>query len=41
MIELSARPFLELSEVEPRAMTELSEKNYLIDIVTKFVTAHG
>ena len=34
MIELSARPFLELSEVEPWAMTELSEKNYLMNIVT-------
>ena len=30
MIELSARSFLEISEVESKTMTELSEKNFLI-----------
>jgi len=41
MIELSARSFFEISEVEPKAMAELSEKNFLIAMLQSIATAHG
>ena len=46
MIELSARSFFEISEVEPEAMAELSEKNFLIMSVQlvspkSIIGAHG
>ena len=46
MIELSARSFLEISEVKPEAMTELSEKNFLIKEILSVrpksaIGAHG